>query len=218
MTVRSPATPPPTWPNVSIGLLLVLICLPELVIWAADMGWVGSRLWRPLSVQYGAFWPGLLGDWRPNYGAQPWIMFVTYAVLHIGPAHMLGNALVLLWLGPVVMDHMGRSGFWAVVGLSVIVGGASFALLSGGTTPMVGASGLMFGLVGAAIVYRYLHPGRPGTALALAAGLVALHVVTFVVEDGLLAWQPHLGGYLVGTLLALWWTPAGDKSVDNTPA
>ena len=213
---RQPSPPPvlTAWPPFSIGVLLVLICLPELVIWAADMGWVGSRLWRPLSVQNGAFWPGLLDNWRPNYAAQPWTMFLTYSVLHIGPVHMLGNALALLWLGPQVIAHMGRGGFWLVWGVSAIVGGASFALLSGGTTPMVGASGCVFGLLGAAVAHQYLRPGRLGMVLAILGSLVALHLVTLVVEDGLLAWQPHLGGYLAGTLLALCRPSRQDSAID----
>lgn len=178
-----------------------------MIVWAADMGWIGSRLWRPLSVQNGAFWPGLLQDWHPNYGAQPWIMFLTYSVLHISPWHMLGNALALIWLGPQVIDHIGRSGFWVVWIVSTIAGAASFALLSVGTTPMVGASGSVFGLMGAVVMLTYLSPGRIGVACSITGSLVALHFITLVVEDELPAWQPHLGGYLAGALLALWYAP-----------
>lgn len=187
--------------------MLFLICTPEMIVWAADMGWIGSTLWRPLSVQNGAFWPGLLRDWRPNYATQPWLMFLTYSVLHISPWHMLGNALALIWLGPQVIDHMGRSGFWLVWAASTIVGAASFALLSVGTTPMVGASGSVFGLMGAVVMHSYLRPGRIGMACAITGCLVALHLITLVVEDGFLAWQPHLGGYVAGVLLAMWYPP-----------
>ncbi|MEL7087257.1 MAG: rhomboid family intramembrane serine protease, partial [Planctomycetota bacterium] len=68
MTHPDPHAPsPPTLvPQACVGLVLALIALPELCIWAADAGWIGSPLWRSLSVQNGAFWPGLLRDWQPN--------------------------------------------------------------------------------------------------------------------------------------------------------
>lgn len=209
MNSTKPPAPPPlaaVRPDVTIGIVLVLICAPEMIVWAAEMGWVGSTLWRPLSVQNGAFWPGLLKDWRPNYPAQPWSMFLTYSVLHISPWHMLGNALALLWLGPQVIEHMGRTGFWLVWIASAVIGAISFALLSVGTTPMVGASGSVFGLIGAVVMQGYMQSGRIRTACAITGGLLVLHLIALVIQDGHLAWQPHLGGYVAGAFLAIWYT------------
>ncbi|MEM8633342.1 MAG: rhomboid family intramembrane serine protease [Pseudomonadota bacterium] len=187
-----------------IWAVLALICAPELTLWAADMGWIGSPLWRPLSVQNGAFWPGLLRDWQPNYAAQPWTMFLSYAVLHISPWHLLGNALVLWWLGPQVIAYMGRRGFLITWTASALLGGASFALLSKGTVPMVGASGCVFGLMGAVVTYRYLLHNRLWTAAGMLGGIVLLHLLTLALQQTGLAWQPHLGGFVTGMGLALW--------------
>ena len=201
----TPLTPDQAHAGLLVWSVLVLICAPELIIRAADAGWIGSPLWRSLSVQNGAFWPGLLRDWRPNYDAQPWLMFLTYSVLHVGIWHMLGNALALWWLGPQVIAHMGPRGFLVVWAAAAILGGASFALLSSGTVSMVGASGSVFGLMGAVVTYRYVLQDRLWTAAGIFAALVLLHLVALVAQQGGIAWQPHLGGYLSGTVLALWW-------------
>ncbi|MEL6806136.1 MAG: rhomboid family intramembrane serine protease [Pseudomonadota bacterium] len=214
----APLTPDQTHAGPLVWGVLILICTPELIIQAADAGWIGSSLWRPLSVQNGAFWPGLLRDWRPNYAAQPWMMFLTYSVLHVGLWHMAGNALALWWLGPQVVAHMGPRGFLTVWTAAAILGGASFALLSPGTVSMVGASGCVFGLMGAVVTYRYVLQNRLWTAIGIFAALVLLHLVALVAQQGGIAWQPHLGGYLAGTVLALWWatdSPPANRASEN---
>jgi len=110
--------------------------------------------------------------------------------------------MVLFWLGPMVMDRLGTSKFFAIWAISALGGAIAFALLSNGVRPMVGASGSIFGLMGAHIMLNYVHAGRIPAALSLTAALVALNIVTFIVEDGLLAWQTHLGGYIAGGLAA----------------
>ncbi len=181
---------------------MILTCLPEMIQWVSDMGWTGNQRWRILFLQYGAFWPGLLQDWQSNYGAQPWSMFLTYSFLHSGPLHLFGNMMVLFWLGPMIMDRLGTTKFFAIWAISALGGAIAFALMSNGVRPMVGASGSIFGLMGAHIMLNYVHAGRVTVAVSLTAALVALNVVTFIIEDGLLAWQTHLGGYIAGGLAA----------------
>lgn len=204
MTHPDPHAPsPPTLVlQACVGLVLALIALPELCIWAADAGWIGSPLWRSLSVQNGAFWPGLLRDWQPNYAAQPWTMFLSYALLHTGPLHMIGNAAVALWLMPGVVARLGVLRFAALWLVAAIAGGVAFALLSDGAAPMVGASGCVFAVLGAVVMLEYIRTGRTGMALAITAGLIVLNVLTLILEDGVLAWQPHMAGYLVGLGIA----------------
>ncbi|KIC45484.1 hypothetical protein RA29_20745 [Tateyamaria sp. ANG-S1] len=188
--------------RVCLWLLLALICLPEILIYAAELGWIGSRTWRVLSVQYGAFWPGLLRDWQPNYAAQPWVMFLSYAVLHTGLMHMLGNALVTLWLTPPLLARFGLGRFGVLWLAAAICGAFGFFLLASDPTPMIGASGCVFGLVGAWTVLRFVLPGRLGAAFTIVIALIFLNVVTLIIEQGALAWQTHLAGFIAGAALA----------------
>jgi membrane associated rhomboid family serine protease len=176
-------------------------CLPELICQGADLGLFGSARWRPLAYQNAGFWTGLLQDWRPNYAAQPVTMFVTYAFLHAGFMHLLGNILALCLAGPMVIERFAARGFLIIFGLSVLGGGLGFGLLASSTGPMVGASGAVSGLFGALIVHKFLHRAVPGRFRLMAVqigGLIALNAVTWWLQDGLLAWQAHLGGGLAG--------------------
>ena len=80
---------------------------------------------------------------------------------------------------------------------------------------MVGASGALFGLAGAwaALDWRARHRADPRgaarRAALVAAGLLALNLLGWLMEDGVLAWQTHLGGALAGAGVALWMRPPG---------
>jgi len=197
------------------GLVLALIAvlgLPELVLQGADHGLWGGARWRQLAYQYGAFWIGLLHDWRPNFPGQPWTMFVSYGFLHGGAVHLAVNTVTLASLAPPLMARLRGGGafvlLWAV---SVLGGAAGFALLAETPRPMVGASGALFGLAGAWVALDAAEalrdtPGGWATrlracALAVvwpATILVALNLVMIWATPGGIAWQAHLGGFLAG--------------------
>lgn len=185
-----------------MGLSVVL----ELVLVAADFGWIGSTRWRGLVYQNGAFWAGLLYDWRPNYAAQPWAMFLSYAFLHDGLGHLAGNMLTLAVLGPLVQARAGQGVFLAIYFLSAIGGAAGFALLSGSPQPVVGASGALFGLAGA-LLFRDWSGRRgagrsPWPVACMILFLIALNVGMWWMLDGVLAWETHLAGFVTGWLVA----------------
>jgi len=184
-------------------LVLCLICCGvELTLEAADAGWVGSRLWRGMAYQNGAFWEGLLYNWRPNYGAQPAAMFVTYAFLHADFWHLAGNMIALLLLARIVLARVGQLGFLLIYTLSAFGGACVFVLLAQTPAPMVGASGALFGLAGAWQYWEWLELRAAGLSLTplwrSLAVLVLLNVVLWLMNDGGLAWQTHLGGFVFG--------------------
>lgn len=197
---RRVEAPPVIW-------AVLLLCLaPELVLGGADLGLWGSVHWRAWAIGWGGFWPGLLGDWRPNYPGQALAMFVTYGFLHGGPVHFALNMMSLVSLGRAVAARAGQGGLAAIYGLSLVGGGAGYGLLVHATTPMVGASGALFGLAGALIAWAARDRREMGEGLwpIWRAGLwlVGLNVVLWVATSGQLAWQTHLGGFLAGAALA----------------
>lgn len=162
---------------------------------------------RQLATEYGGFWPGLLDNWRPNYTAQPYAMFLTYGFLHSGPVHMITNMITLWSLGRAVLDRVGLQSFALLYAAALLGGGAGFALLAPEPRPMVGASGALFGLAGSLLAWAYVdrYTYRDnlwpiGQAIALLAGL---NLVLWWAMNGQLAWQAHLGGFLVGWVIAL---------------
>lgn len=215
MTAAAP--PDPASPRYALAALrhpvpagvIAISLLIEVVLVAADHGLIGSLRWRILAYQYGAFWAGLLHGWQPNFAAQPATMFVSHAFLHAGPAHLAGNLLVLAMLGPRVLTEQGPARFTAVWLAAILGGGLAFGLLATSPAPMVGASGALFGLAGALLVWqtRTPQPGRTRARrlLVLAAGLtglLAINLPMWWLLAGQLAWQTHLGGTLAGALVA----------------
>lgn len=202
------------WPPRGVVLVLaVLITLPELVLQGADAGWWGSRLWRAQAYTYGGFWAGLLGDWQANYLIQPFAMFFSYSFLHTGLSHLAGNLGVLLWLGHIAGLNLRPPHVLGLYAGAVLGGALAYAALSTSYAPMVGASGAIFGLAGAWVVWIWQDQPDTRAAWITAARMVALvvglNVVTWVLQDGQLAWETHLGGFVVGAALA-WALPRQD--------
>lgn len=213
MKIRPPFFPPI---GTAILVLIVINLGIEATLSAADAGLIGSTRWRALAYQNGAFWAGLLHGWQPNYPAQPWLMFLSYSLLHSGPVHVVGNMLVLWGMGKILQLrlHFSTPWFLTVYFLSGLGGGIGFGLLSQSPQPMVGASGALFGLVGAWQYWRWSRRRRAGRSLwpvwETLAGLVLLNLVFWLLMNGYLAWQTHLGGFIAG------W--AGAMGLDRLPA
>lgn len=189
-----------------IWVIFVLCLLPELAFMGNDAGFWGQPGWRQFVYQNGAFWPGLLDNWRANYPGQKYAMFLTYGFLHAGPSHFILNMLTLFALAPPLLAWLGARRFLWVWVLSTLGGAIAFGLLSNGPRPMVGASGALFGLAGAMLQHEMAAMLERGTDRLKAARLMAwpitvlilLNLISYWATGGLLAWQTHLGGFLAG--------------------
>lgn len=205
-----PRLPRPALPRTRAGWLafgLGCLCLAaEAALAGADAGLWGSARWRPFAYQNGAFWAGLLFDWRPNYPLQPGTMFLSYAFLHGGAGHLAGN-LVALWALMATLGPRLDAGRLALLWVGASVGGGlAFALLTQSPQPMVGASGALFGLAGAWLVWEAAELRAAGRSRwpvwRSLAVIVAAHPLLWLLQSGLLAWETHLGGLLAGAALA----------------
>ena len=191
-----------------ILVALIVICvLIEAVLTLADFKFLGPPRLRLLVYEYGAFWPGLLHNWIPNFSAQPWTMFLTYGFLHGGLLHLGFNMITLWSLGRMVLGRIGPSGFLVVYGVSTVAGAGTYALLSTQSLPMVGASGALFGLAGALAGWAWT--AQVDTLASLQATwrfiafLVVINIVMYFGFSGGVAWQTHLGGFVAGWAAAI---------------
>jgi len=129
----------------------------------------------------------------------------TYSFLHFNGVHLLVNASLLFWIGGMLERRMGASLTGAIYLCSVLSSALMILLVHSwhpkiGAT--VGASGGMFGLVGATLLISYRDMGFIGQAsrlrtwlwLVLLIGLA----VSFLPE---ISMAGHVGG-LIGGLLA----------------
>lgn len=128
---------------------------------------------------------------------EPWRLF-TVLLVHSGFWHIGLNMLAVFMIGRSLEPMIGRSRFLALYLLSGLGGSVGVALIAFGT-PVIGASGAVFGLLGALLVIgRHLGANIRGIAIILGINLVIGFLPGFQV-----AWQAHIGGLLVGALIGL---------------
>ena len=120
-------------------------------------------------------------------------MFLHYSLLHIG-----FNMLVLWMLGPQIEYAIGHVRFTVLYFVAGLGGSVASFWFSDITIAAAGASGAIFGLMGA-----YLVVGRRlGADVSQVLVLIGINVVIgFVVPNT--DWRAHLGGLVVGVLVAV---------------
>lgn len=182
----------------------VLICVALEVLALAGMLTGSGPTVRNLMLLVGGFWPGMLSGGPTLFTGQPITMFASSAFLHGGLTHLAMNMIGLVWLGPIVVSRLGVRAFWPIAGLTAIGAGLLFALLTNSHTPMVGASGVIFGLLGTVAVWDLLDrlnrrdSLRPLMEHALV--FLGLNVALTLLSQGMIAWEAHLGGLIAGGL------------------
>ncbi|OKK18277.1 Rhomboid family protein [Streptomyces sp. CB00455] len=122
--------------------------------------------------------------------------------LHVEWWHLIGNMIGLWVIGGPLEAALGRSRYLAVYLLSGLGGSALVYLLTAPNTPTLGASGAVFGLLGATVVLarRLRYEMRPVITM-----VVLMLVLTFVPLGGSLSvsWQAHVGGLVTGALVGV---------------
>jgi membrane associated rhomboid family serine protease len=112
------------------------------------------------------------------------------------------NVTILLALGRFAADRYGPGVILPLFLAGAIAGGAAFGLIADGAYPMVGASGAVFAFLGLWIAWdwrRHRVARAPvGPVVRRVAVLAGLNVVLYIGLGGMLAWEAHLGGFLVG--------------------
>ena len=130
-----------------------------------------------------------------------WWRLLTAAFLHGGIFHLALNMLALWWFGGPVEAALGRGRFLLLYVISGLAGSAGALILSPDAIT-VGASGAIFGILGAALVLE-----RGGTYVfgGGALGIIILNLAfTFVAGSvGNISIGGHLGGLAGGALGAL---------------
>jgi membrane associated rhomboid family serine protease len=134
----------------------------------------------------------------PAVADGDWWRLITAPFLHYGILHLGLNMLVLWFIGPPLEDYFGR---WRYLLVYVVAGlaGSAGALIWSPNALTVGASGAIWGIMGAALVLEarriYVFGGQ-------AMGLVIFNlVITFLVPG--VSIGGHVGGFIGGALCAL---------------
>lgn len=151
---------------------------------------------------------------------------VTYSFLHGGWQHLLFNSFWMVAFGAPVVWRIGTPRlalFWCVTAIGAMVLHVAFHW--GEAVPVIGASGVVAGLMGAAARFVFTPTGRirrteahlnPRLSIAeclknrsvlVFAGIwfatnLAIGLGVFALGgDGAVAWEAHIGGFLFGFFL-----------------
>jgi membrane associated rhomboid family serine protease len=146
-----------------------------------------------------------LGLAEPLVDQGEWYRLVTSGFLHFGIIHLAFNMLLLFQLGQLLEPAIGRIRF-ALLYFAALLGGSAGALLMQPNEFHGGASGAVFGLMGAAFVglrHRGVNPLTTGIGTVLIINLLLTFTISNISIGG------HIGG-LVGGAAAGWVVLAPD--------
>lgn len=163
----------------------------------------GAGINDPGGSLYQKLW--LYGPWVKD---GDWWRLITAAFLHASVLHILFNMLALWWIGGPIESVIGR---WRYLALYLVAGltGSAGALLAKPDAVTVGASGAIFGLLGAMLIVQWQATGSiAGPALTL---IVINLAITFAIPG--ISYGGHLGGLVGGILGTLALTRFGTRHV-----
>ncbi len=121
---------------------------------------------------------------------------ITSAFLHASVWHIAVNMYALWWLGAVVEEAIGSMRFLFLY-LASGLAGAAGALLWSPHQPVVGASGAIFGMLGAGLILEYRASGR------LMGGFAIMIIINLAFTFGFSSFISvggHVGGLIGGML------------------
>ena len=217
-----PASRTPVVTHALIGLCAVVFLLQladpdgELV---RRFGMVPARVLHP-DAEHVMRDPFGRGYVRLGPAAVPdWLTLLTCTFLHGGWLHVLGNMLFLWIFGVNVEDRFGRVPFLVFyLGCGAAASAAHLLSAPGSTTPTIGASGAIAGVMGA---YMLLYPHSRVQMLFFWGFFVDVIVLPapfflgywFVLQlvqgsidaggsGGGVAWWAHIGGFALGAAVA----------------
>jgi membrane associated rhomboid family serine protease len=131
-----------------------------------------------------------------HYFHQYYRLF-TAMFLHANLLHIAGNMIALLMVGPAVEAMLGRGRFLALYLIGGLGGSVCSYLLGQANEFGVGASGAIFGVMGAYVVLARRRRVPMGPVVAL----IAINLV--IGFTGHIDYRAHIGGLITAALVAL---------------
>ncbi|MDQ0795273.1 rhomboid family intramembrane serine protease [Streptomyces sp. B1I3] len=157
---------------------------------------------RPLLDDLLLFGRAYTGD--PSAGPEgvaegQWYRLVTSMFLHQEVWHIAFNMLGLWWLGGPLEAALGRVRYLVLYLVSGLAGSALTYVIADPGQGSLGASGAIFGLLGATAVLmrRMNYDMRP------VIGLLVVNLIFTFNPWGAIAWQAHVGGLVAGAVIAV---------------
>jgi membrane associated rhomboid family serine protease len=185
--MRIPGTATPVVTYALIGFTLVVFALQ----WIPGLAVTENFLYAPVFT-----W----GDNGLGVPYEPWRMLTSVFLHSTGFfLHIVLNMYTLFIFGQVLETMLGRGRFLALYLISGFGGSVAVMYLASPQTGVVGASGAIFGLLGAFIVIQRKLGGDYTQLLVL----LGINLVIGFLPGMSISWQAHVGGLVTGILVGL---------------
>ncbi|MFC4005201.1 rhomboid family intramembrane serine protease [Prauserella oleivorans] len=154
------------------------------------------------------FFDGMLWPLRVVV-TDEWWRLLTSGFLHYGLLHLAMNMLALWILGRDLEVLLGKIRFLALYLVSLLGGSTAVFVFGDLTSAVAGASGAVYGLMGALLVAVLRLKLNPSSAI----GIIVLNLVLTVTIPGI-SLLGHLGGLIIGALamVAMVYAPAKQRT------
>lgn len=186
---------------VVFNVLVYLVQLGSGAGFNADSGWIFNHFALLRDAAYCSEY-GLCRASDALAGAGlahgEWWRLITSAFLHYGLIHLIFNMLALWWIGGPLEEAIGSRRYVLLYLVSGLAGSAG-ALIASPNGVTVGASGAIFGVMGALLIMQYQATGTfGGPALTLIVLNLALSFMGSGISIG-----GHIGGLVGGAAAGL---------------
>lgn len=140
-------------------------------------------------------------NYAPLIKAGEYYRLITSAFLHIGITHLLFNCYALYVIGPQVESFFGRWKYIIIYLSSAIFGNLLSMLFTNGIS--AGASGAIFGLLGAIVYFGYHYRVYlDGVLKSQVIPLIILNLLLGFIQTGIDN-AAHIGGLFGGVLVSM---------------
>ena len=161
-------------------------------------------------IDFGGLVPGYVNGHGGNFELY---RLVTSAFLHNGLLHLLFNMYALYILGPQLENFFGKFKFLIIYLFSAIAGNLLSLLFMADNVVSIGASGAIFGLMGALLYFGYHYRVYLGTVIkSQIMPIIVLNLILGFVLSGINNFA-HIGGLVGGILVS---QALGVKHKSNT--
>lgn len=134
--------------------------------------------------------------------------FITYQISHLNFFHLFSNMLIFLALSPHIESRFGSNIFYLIYFLCGVFSGLFHNLMVGGTHPLIGASGSIWGIC---VIWGFLKPNYEIRLPLIPIDFRAKYLIVFFlclelilsiysVDNEVSHWG-HIGGSLSGLLI-----------------
>jgi membrane associated rhomboid family serine protease len=179
--------------------LTVVITAAYLI--GSGLSFLGTSVVKPLFPnlpdQLALFYGGQYSNgYFPGVSTGQWYRLITVVLVHASLLHIASNMYSLWMFGNLIESIFGKARFALIFVISGITASTASVFLGPHNAYSVGASGAIFGLLGALLVIGK----RVGLNYQSLVSVVVLNlIITFSVPG--IDWRAHIGGFIGGAVV-----------------